>query len=366
MITVFFSILVLFLSVEILLRVFAQFTPTFYAPKAKRYNQFRANPNSWVNGFQLNSKGFHDEEFSFKKKEGSIRILALGDSFVFGVVPYQFNFITLLEKLLKAKNPSIEIINMGIPSTTINDYLALLVDEGLELNPDMILLNIYIGNDIRDTEKKVVSSSYLIRFFTYLNAMSKFEETKNITEGRMGGAGKENNYEDYKKTFDDEAFNEILIELFLTYFEQKDAINRFNPKYKSVFKDLKIIKQICRAKNIKLLVNLLPSEIQVDTDLQKKFQLDLKNSNYAVALPYEEVIKSINYIRPNILMKKALEDEKILYLDLLEAFQQKGKTEKLYKPNDTHWNIAGNSLAAQLIFEYFVKEKIFLDQLLPK
>jgi len=36
-------------------------------------------------------------------------------------------------------------------------------------------------------------------------------------------------------------------------------------------------------------------------------------------------------------------------LDLLPSFVAASKTTRLYKPNDTHWNIAGNSFAAELI-----------------
>lgn len=33
-------------------------------------------------------------------------------------------------------------------------------------------------------------------------------------------------------------------------------------------------------------------------------------------------------------------------------FQERGRTATLYRFNDTHWNEAGNRLAADLIFHY--------------
>jgi hypothetical protein len=89
--------------------------------------------------------------------------------------PYKDNFITLLQESLKEKNPSLEILNMGIPGTSVKEYLSLFVDEGLELNPDMLLLNVYIGNDILETEKKEESNLYTVRFFKYVNAVFKIE-----------------------------------------------------------------------------------------------------------------------------------------------------------------------------------------------
>jgi hypothetical protein len=138
-ITFLFFILLSLISIELFLRGYSKFNPTLFAPKDKKYDQFRANPKAWINGFQLNSKGYHDEEFTVQKKDGVFRILAIGDSFTFGVVPYKDNFITLLQESLKEKNPSLEILNMGIPGTSVKEYLSLFVDEGLELNPDMLL-----------------------------------------------------------------------------------------------------------------------------------------------------------------------------------------------------------------------------------
>jgi hypothetical protein len=42
------------------------------------------------------------------------------------------------------------------------------------------------------------------------------------------------------------------------------------------------------------------------------------------------------------------------YLDLTPAFVAEAATSRLYRNNDSHWNIAGNRLAAGLIAEYLV------------
>ena len=51
----------------------------------------------------------------------------------------------------------------------------------------------------------------------------------------------------------------------------------------------------------------------------------------------------------------ALELEKasiasITYVDLLEPFRRVSAHTRLYKLYDTHWNIAGNPLAAEIIY----------------
>jgi len=52
------------------------------------------------------------------------------------------------------------------------------------------------------------------------------------------------------------------------------------------------------------------------------------------------------------------EQNRIHCLDLLAPFQQAGKSAKLYVLRDTHWNEAGNRLAADLIFQYLEGHKL--------
>ena len=104
---------------------------------------------------------------------------------------------------------------MGIPGTSVKEYLSLFVDEGLELNPDMLLLNVYIGNDILETEKKEDSNLYTVRFFKYVNAVSKLKQSGSKPFVRLGGDNKENSYDDNLKSMDDQAFYEVQKEMFI-------------------------------------------------------------------------------------------------------------------------------------------------------
>ena len=87
--------------------------PIFYSGNP---NRFRGKPFAPFWNFHLNSRGFNDVEFSAHKTPGTIRILGIGDSFAFGVVPYEYNYLTLVEQYLKQSGHNVELINMGIPS----------------------------------------------------------------------------------------------------------------------------------------------------------------------------------------------------------------------------------------------------------
>ena len=64
---------------------------------------------------------------------------------------------------------------------------------------------------------------------------------------------------------------------------------------------------------------------------------------------YGAIGSSLDFEQPNKLLVEALVGEGIPYLDLLPAFIEEGQHTQLYKPRDTHWNLAGNRLAAETI-----------------
>ena len=55
------------------------------------------------------------------------------------------------------------------------------------------------------------------------------------------------------------------------------------------------------------------------------------------------------------LLRPFLEKKGINYIDLLPEFKKVTKTKQLYIYRDTHWNEAGNHLAADLIFPELLK-----------
>src|SRR5215831_13356146 len=127
--------LITFALAELSLRIynFVDPLPIFYS---ESYNRWRGKPFAPNGPFHLNSKGFNDVEFNIKKAAGTTRILGIGDSFAFGIVPYEYNYLTLIEQNLKQSGHNVELINMGIPGIGPRDYLSLLINEGFALEPD--------------------------------------------------------------------------------------------------------------------------------------------------------------------------------------------------------------------------------------
>src|SRR6185295_6416669 len=151
------ALLLTLVCAEAALRVFQRIHPTFLLSESS-HDRFRGRPGTMVFGMPLNSGGFKDIEHPRDKPAGTWRIVALGDSFSFGSVPYQDNYLTLLGRRLGKDTRPVEVINMGVSGAGPQDYLALLLDEGLAYRPDVVLVSFFVGNDFTDT-KRVLRSS---------------------------------------------------------------------------------------------------------------------------------------------------------------------------------------------------------------
>ena len=342
------TMLVLLITVvlgEISLRILHHFHPLFIFHD-DNYNRWRRVPGSWDMDIKVNSHGFKDTEFGPKKSD-VYRIIALGDSFVYGNVPYRNNYLTLLEDHLADVRPA-EVLNMGIPGIGPRDYLALLVREGLSLSPDAVLVTFFIGNDILQGAGKPEDGGFfersrLWRAIRYLIWIRPFVEA--IPE-RPGRDAEHFNYCDNCPTFTPSRFLTIetkRAEIFFTNVKNTRSM------ILDALQPLIEMKEFCRQKQIDFFVVLAPDESQVNPELAA---LVMKRG-------YEPYKQYWDPEYPNRIILDHLRSKDIQVLDLLPSFRESGRGQDLYIPRNTHWNIAGNELAGNQIFKW-VTEKISL------
>ncbi len=100
---------------------------------------------------QFNSLGLRDREFSFNKLHNTFRILILGDSQTLGhgIDRLEDTYPKRLEKKLnqKSSNINFEVINVSDSGWNTDTQLYRLLQYGLRLDPDLIVLAYYL-NDI--------------------------------------------------------------------------------------------------------------------------------------------------------------------------------------------------------------------------
>ncbi len=313
---------------EIGLRIYNVFDPLpiFYS---KSYNRWRGKPFAPDYDFHLNSQGFKDIEFKVEKDAATYRILGIGDSFAFGVVPYKYNYMTLAEQALNDSGRKVELINMGIVGLDPIDYLNVLVNEGLRLKPDMVLLSFFIGNDFEEQTRDWWSYSYAATAVRYL-----IELRSSFGGQVIHGPSK---YYDDAKTFNDEKY--LQIERGRSRIFLKDN-NQFDADFADAWSYVDQMKHICDAHGIRLVTVIIPDEVQVNEDLKKE-----------VVGSYGLGDEAFDFARPNRMLHARLDEDKIDYIELLDPFIAKTRGGRLYKPNDTHWNIRGNLIASRIIQE---------------
>jgi len=100
-----------------------------------------------------NVKGYLGDCHPYAKPQGVKRIVFLGDSFTGAVqVSYNKNFVSRVQNELQKKHPEakIEAINLGVGGYGTDQNYLTLINEATKYSPDLIIHNLFLGNDIRD------------------------------------------------------------------------------------------------------------------------------------------------------------------------------------------------------------------------
>lgn len=320
-------VLVCFVTAELGLRLVHHLRPSFLFERDTQL-RFRSRPHAPNYGGRLNSRGFNDREFSGRPAAGVYRIAALGDSFVFGVVPYRHNFLTLLEGRLAAAGRPVELLNLGIPGTGPEHHPRLLAEEVLALAPDAVILFVYLGNDLTESAPLPPGrwSSFTFELLRFLLRVLPRTELRVYHPDRV--------YHDDRPTFETAAYLEI-VERNAAVFDPGWA--ELTPRHERLVSAIRRSARLCRGRGVELAVILLPAELQVSAELRRQ----LASASWSG--------RPLDLGLPNRALRRSLEEAGIAFLDLTPAFVAAGAERRLYKLNDSHWNIAGNRLAADLL-----------------
>ena len=321
---------------ELLVRTYNHFRPSPIFSHEPRWKRFRWPPHILLPEWQrTNSWGFNGPEYAVEKKPGTYRILGIGDSFAFGMVPQQYNYLALIQTNLSSAARPVEVVNMGIPGTGPPDYLALLKSEGLALKPDMVLISFFLGNDFDETRMspwRPVDHSYLVKLWKYWRS-----HWKNVDK-RAEASGP---YQDDAPTLTPAFFRQLEIKRSYICERNNPAFIR---DFQSAVSYMLQIQKACSDRGIKLAVVEIPDELQVNANL-RSLVLSVRGT------------ERCDFEQPNRALTSALTRYGIPALDLTAAFEQGEKTRNLYKIRDTHWNIPGNAFAAERISE-FLKSRL--------
>ena len=322
-----FSLVLTLVLSELALRAYSYLHPSVLAYNPSQYRKFKARPGDLSYGFPINSDGFKDQPFSTQRVSGERRVAAIGDSFVFSMVPYESSFCTVLEKRLQ----NVNVMNFGVIGTKPEDYVTVLRNDTLRYEPDAVVLFIYVGNDFLLTRNKWYDYSALA---TVLHHTSKALQAYNGQDIRQNYT-----YDDNMTPFSYADFISTESKYAETYYL---GVDRFRKEFDRTMKSVYAMRDICAEHRIRFRVVVLPDRIQMEPDLQAD-----------VARNLQMPVSAFDYMRPQRMLAKTLTAQHIPFVDLYSPLAD--APERKFINHDIHFNIYGNRLVAELLPEDWFK-----------
>lgn len=141
---------------EIFLRVIS-YTPSFpmfdYTLLFDESRLFRIKPNCAPD---INEMGYRGSTIERENSNDIRRVIFLGDSFIMGHnVELDETIVAALSRNLGA---GYEVLNMGVLAYGPDQSLLALLEDGLDLNPDMVILGVFAANDFQDIDHNQIFS----------------------------------------------------------------------------------------------------------------------------------------------------------------------------------------------------------------
>jgi hypothetical protein len=313
----------------------------------------------WRNYF-ANSLGFIDREFSIEKPKGTRRIMSLGDSFLYGLVAYPQNVLTLVDASLRAECPgeNFEIMNFGIPATGVWEYRLVHKFAASLYKPDIVVIHFYMGNDgpdlmpqgLRGVLSSALRTSYAWNYLFNSITVLRHQDTP-AASAPTGGTRPPRGGE---RTTDGPDFTD---DEFTSLTKQESAqadsaemwrLYRGSPAEADVWQDDTIdvldmlrTEVIASTGRAPILV-LYPSALQV---YPERFAA----ARRALLMRFPSVDPAdFDPTFPNDVIKEYCRQARLSCYDLTPAMiaATAESHQPLYLPQDTHWGVHGNRVAA--------------------
>lgn len=324
-------------------------------------------PGSIFAGFRLNSHGFRTPEYAREKPVGTRRIVALGDSMASdsgGVPVPNLWHMRAGEALRRETARDIEVINLGVPSVGPLFLERLFTIEGRFLQPDIVVVSFFVGNDLTDEnlpqgslwEKNV----YLVRLWKNIARIWSSDtvmayllaQQRAFWKGGVFGGVQDAQYvyDPDQPTLDAQEFLDIergRAQLFLP----SSRVNAEKLLAGALGALQRLTAEIRRA-GAEPVVIIIPDELQVSAALRRAVR-------EMHALPQEKW--NLTWIGDRV--RKELEARAVAVIDLLPALRRGSQEQRLYKPRDTHLNDRGNAIVAMELAWYIRSRPLLLSRL---
>ena len=347
---------------EILLRIF--FPQNLNITRVDTEKIFELKPNiasvlrrqEFITHVKINSQGLRDKEYGLKKPDNTVRIAAVGDSFVFGFgVNLNETMVKILESKLnsglsKKSGINYEVMNFGVSAYGTEQEYILIKNKVINYSPDIIILA-FVSNDFKENVKFNlfdVKNDALIRNppqkITSLLKLRNYISWHSHLYSLV-----------YFSIIDNQKLRDFFIKAKLlnppyknpdTDFDSLIYLNSKNQDFDYAVNQtlflLNTINNITKKNNVELAIFLVPTREQVDNNKMKDY---INNNN----LPFEK----LNTTKVQEIIR-ALQKENVIIIDPLDIFKKYNTNNTFYYNIDGHWNTKGHQFAADVLYEKLI------------
>jgi hypothetical protein len=320
-------------------------------------------PFSVEYGFVLNSRSFRTSEYVPGEKLDGFRVLALGDSFTFasGGLPDRDHWTTMLEhRLQRRTDRKVEVLRLGVPGTGPAFQLRLWQLEGIALEPDVVVLGFFVGNDFVDHQDdcgelcpgtrgfgaRLAKASALVRVIRNLVRIRGAAAARTEDRARVSGAESvepgtaiaryAESFDPDRPTFDRADF--VAIETTRMALCRRSETGVFERLLGRVARVVIQLAGEVEDAGARFVVMIIPDQYQIDGQLLDEV-LEASGNR----------LEDYDLDRPQERLVEVLESAGVEVVNLAPVFRALSGPAPLYRPNDSHWNRRGNAVAASVL-----------------
>lgn len=346
---------------------------------------------------EINNIGIRDNDTTLKKKH-AVRVLAIGDSYTYGWgVPIEDAWVKVLEKNLRDRGHDVEVLNLGAPGFHPANYADTAERAIPLLDPDLVIIGLLPSDDLiqakrafgpnknwKKTDTPLVARMTR-RFFPNLRALASKERADR--EAALAGAS---NFRwrllTVRKTWRDgvhRILNSMVEEEKVKFNRLDQGIQqdfrdgllsplrlsvvlgriRFSPKdfempidspefrlrIMATTHELERIRKVGLDHGVDVLVLLVPEAQYISREVfftSRKMGTTVRKEEELHTMIFDETAM------------EALKRARLDGISVTEAMREYALETAMYYPVNTHMNVAGNKVFADLVTP-FVEQRLF-------
>ncbi len=303
----------------------------------------------WIDFYAAELKSLNPAASLSARPEKS-RILLLGDSF--SAQPYSY-VVTLRDSL-----PELDIINAAVPGTGILEATVIAADKIKRFPPDVLIYQVYVGNDLWDIRKTWSSPhiSLLRKFYWMLSDYSLSLRYLNYRSGQLRSViGQSVEKQDLKHDIPFSASlysrrEQMLLQADPTLIH--DSVRASGQRRKDLetwFNKLDQLLSVLPSRTQKIVLLILPHCVQVNDF----YRTNLESLG---GTPFGPEIQETQYPFLKLIQQHYAKQPQVSVYSPLPVFQRSDSTgHRLYYENDPHLNDLGHLILGQALVEYLKK-----------